>query len=179
MSAKSSKRPSYRTLGNSQLKVSRLCVGAMMFGDQTDESVAREIVAHARDHGVNFIDTADVYSTGTSESMVGAVLKSQRDDWVLATKVGNKMSDKPNESRYSRTWVLRECDASLKRLGTDWIDIYYMHRDFTDKPLEEPLLGLEQLSRLAYRGSCLHSARTQYARTRCLPAVLQPAQPAA
>jgi aryl-alcohol dehydrogenase-like predicted oxidoreductase len=147
MPAESSKRPSYRTLGNSQLKVSRLCVGAMMFGDQTDESVAREIVAHARDHGVNFIDTADVYSNGKSESMVGALLKSQRDDWVLATKVGNKMSDKPNESRYSRTWVSRECDASLKRLATEWIDIYYMHRDFTDKPLEEPLRAIDALLR--------------------------------
>ena len=91
MPAESSKRLSYRTLGNSQLKVSPLCVGAMMFGDQTDEPVAREIVAHARDYGVNFIDTADVYSKGKSESMVGALIKSQRDDWVLATKVVNKM----------------------------------------------------------------------------------------
>ncbi len=147
MSAKSHKRPSYRTLGNSQLKVSPLCVGAMMFGDQTDEPVAREIVAHARDHGVNFIDTADVYSNGKSESMVGALLESQRDDWVLATKVGNKMSERPNESQYSRTWVLRECDASLKRLATDWIDIYYMHRDFTNKPLEEPLRAIDALLR--------------------------------
>ena len=75
MPAESRKRLSYRTLGNSQLKVSPLCVGAMMFGDQTDESVAREIVAHARDHGVNFIDTADVYSEGKSESMVGAIAR--------------------------------------------------------------------------------------------------------
>ncbi|MGH6611687.1 MAG: aldo/keto reductase, partial [Burkholderiaceae bacterium] len=97
----------------------------MMFGDQTDESVAREILAHARDHDVNFIDTADVYSKGKSESMVGTLIESQRDDWVLATKVGNKMSERPNESQYSRTWVLRECDASLKRLATDRIDIYY------------------------------------------------------
>src|SRR5688500_15550261 len=103
MSAKSHKRPSYRTLGNSQLKVSPLCVGAMMFGDQTDEPVSREIVSHARDQGVNVIDTADDYSEGQYESMVGALRKSQRDYWVLATKVGNKMSDKPNESRYSRT----------------------------------------------------------------------------
>jgi aryl-alcohol dehydrogenase-like predicted oxidoreductase len=162
-------RLSYRTLGNSQLKVSPLCVGAMMFGDQTDASVAREIVAHARDHGVNFIDTADVYSNGKSESMVGAVIKSQRDDWVLATKVGNKMSERPNESQYSRTWVSRECDASLKRLATDWIDIYYMHRDFTDKPLEEPLRAIDALLRTS----------AQHARTDRLPAVLQPAQSAA
>ena len=103
------------------------------------------------------------------------------------------MSEQPNESQYSRTWVLRECDASLKRLATDWIDIYYMHRDFTSKPLEEPLRaidallragkirywGIEQLSRLAHCGSCLHGTRTQHARTDCLPAVLQPAQSAA
>ncbi|MDQ3188944.1 MAG: aldo/keto reductase, partial [Pseudomonadota bacterium] len=147
MPAASSKRHSYRTLGNSQLKVSSLCLGSMMFGDQTDEPVACEIVAHARDHGVNFIDTADVYSKGKSESMVGSLLKGQRDDWVLATKVGNKMSEKPNESHYSRTWVLRECDASLKRLATDWIDIYYLHRDFNGMHLEEPLRVVDALLR--------------------------------
>ena len=83
----------------------------MMFGGRASEAVARRIVASARDAGINFIDTADVYSTGKSESMVGALIKSQRGDWVLATKVGNKMSEKPNESHYSRTWMLRECDA--------------------------------------------------------------------
>ena len=153
MPAERSKRPSYQTLGNSQLKVSRLCVGAMMFGDQTDEAVAREILAHARDHGINFIDTADVYSNGKSESMVGELIKSQRDDWVLATKVGNKMSERPNESHYSRTWVLRECDASLKRLATDWIDIYYLHRDFNGMRLEEPLRAIDAL---------LHAGKIRY-----------------
>lgn len=147
MPAASSMHDSHRTLGNSQLKVSSLCVGAMMFGDQTDEPVAREIMAHARDHGVNFIDTADVYSKGKSESMVGSLLKGQRDDWVLATKVGNKMSERPNESHYSRTWVLRECEASLKRLATDWIDIYYLHRDFSGMHLEEPLRAVDALLR--------------------------------
>jgi aryl-alcohol dehydrogenase-like predicted oxidoreductase len=147
MSAVSSKLPLYRTLGNSQLEVSALCVGAMMFGDQTNEPVAREIMAHARDHGVNFVDTADVYSNGASESMVGGLIKSQRDDWVIATKVGNKMSERPNESHYSRTWVLRECDASLKRLATDWIDIYYLHRDFSGMSLEEALRAIDALLR--------------------------------
>ena len=153
MPAESSNRLPYRTLGNSQLKVSRLCVGAMMFGDQTDERVAREILAHARDHGVNFIDTADVYSNGKSESMVGGLIESQRADWVLATKVGNKMSERPNESHYSRTWVLRECDASLKRLATDWIDIYYLHRDFNGMHLEEPLRAIDAL---------LHAGKIRY-----------------
>ena len=81
----------YRNLGRSHLEVSSLCLGTMMFGDQTDVSEARNIVAHAQEHGVNFIDTADVYTTGKSESMVGELLAGKRDAWVLATKVGNKM----------------------------------------------------------------------------------------
>jgi aryl-alcohol dehydrogenase-like predicted oxidoreductase len=135
----------YRHLGKSPLKVSTLCLGTMMFGDQTDAKVAGEIVAHARDHGVNFIDTADVYSTGKSEQMVGALLKGQRHEWIVATKLGNKMSDKPNEMGYSRTWMQRACDASLQRLGTDHIDIYYLHRDFNGMDLEEPLRGIGAL----------------------------------
>jgi aryl-alcohol dehydrogenase-like predicted oxidoreductase len=137
----------FRPLGRSQLQVSTLCLGTMMFADQTGVDEAREIVAHAREHGVNFIDTADVYSTGKSEEMVGALLQSQRDHWVLATKVGNKMSDRPNESHYSRSWVIRACEASLKRLGTDHIDIYYLHRDFNGTSLEDPLRALDALMR--------------------------------
>jgi aryl-alcohol dehydrogenase-like predicted oxidoreductase len=135
----------YRHLGKSPLKVSTLCLGTMMFADQTDAKVAGRIVAHAHDHGVNFIDTADVYATGESEKMVGALLKDHRHDWILATKLGNKMSDRPNEMGYSRTWVHRACDASLKRLATDFIDIYYLHRDFNGMDLEEPLHAIEGL----------------------------------
>jgi aryl-alcohol dehydrogenase-like predicted oxidoreductase len=137
----------YRNLGKSALNVSELCLGTMMFGDQTDIAEARSIVAHARDNGVNFIDTADVYSIGKSEQMVGELLKDSRHDWVLATKVGYEMSQRPNESRYSRAWVLRECDASLERLATDHIDIYYLHRDFNGMDLEEPLHAIEALLR--------------------------------
>jgi aryl-alcohol dehydrogenase-like predicted oxidoreductase len=137
----------YRTLGHSQLQVSTLCLGTMMFADQTPIDEAREIVAHALDHGVNFIDTADVYSTGASEQMVGSLIQSHRDRWVLATKVGNKMSERPNEQRYSRSWVLRACDASLKRLGTDHVDIYYLHRDFNGSRLEDPLRAIDDLLR--------------------------------
>jgi len=136
---------SYRTLGKSQLKVSTLCLGTMMFADQTELAEARSIVDHAAEQGVNFIDTADVYSLGRSESMLGELLKGRRHDWVLATKIGNKMSDRPNESRYSRSWMLRECEASLQRLGTDHIDIYYLHRDFLDLDLQEALQGLATL----------------------------------
>ena len=118
-----------------------------MFADTTDLAEATNIVAHAREHGVNFIDTADVYSTGKSESMLGALLKPQRDDWILATKIGNKMSDKLNESHYSRTWMARECEASLQRLNTSFIDVYYLHRDYNDMDLEEPLRGIDQLLR--------------------------------
>jgi aryl-alcohol dehydrogenase-like predicted oxidoreductase len=137
----------YRSLGKSPLQVSALCLGTMMFGDQTDRAEARRITAHAREHGVNFIDTADVYSLGKSETMVGELLQGQRHDWVLATKVGNAMGDGPNRQQYSRRWVLRECEASLQRLGTDHVDIYYLHRDFNGMDLEEPLRAIEQLLR--------------------------------
>jgi aryl-alcohol dehydrogenase-like predicted oxidoreductase len=137
----------YRTLGKSPLQVSALCLGTMMFADQTDAAEARRIVAHAKDQGVNFIDTADVYSKGGSETMLGELLQGQRHDWVLATKLGNKMSERPNESTYSRTWVLRECDASLQRLGTDHVDLYYLHRDFVGLDLEEPLRAIDSLLR--------------------------------
>jgi aryl-alcohol dehydrogenase-like predicted oxidoreductase len=137
----------YENLGKSSLSVSRLCLGTMMFGDQTDLAEAGNIVAHAREHGVNFIDTADVYSVGKSEIMVGELLKKDRDQWVLATKVGNKMSEKLNESKYSHSWVARECEASLQRLGTDYIDIYYMHRDFNGMDLSEAMRSIEALLR--------------------------------
>jgi aryl-alcohol dehydrogenase-like predicted oxidoreductase len=137
----------YRNLGKSPLQVSTLCLGTMMFGDQTDLAEARSIVAHAREHGVNFIDTADVYSTGASETMVGECLRGDRASWILATKIGNKMSAIPNESHYSRTWMMRECDASLARLNTDFIDIYYMHRDYNGMDLEEPLRAIDALLR--------------------------------
>jgi aryl-alcohol dehydrogenase-like predicted oxidoreductase len=137
----------HRPLGKSPLQVSVLCLGTMMFADQTDRVEARRITAHAREHGVNFIDTADVYSLGKSEAMVGELLRGQRHDWVLATKVGNAMGEGANRQRYSRRWVLRECDASLERLATDHVDIYYLHRDFNGMDLEEPLRAIEQLLR--------------------------------
>jgi aryl-alcohol dehydrogenase-like predicted oxidoreductase len=137
----------YRNPGKSPLKISRLCLGTMMFADQTDLAEARNITAHAHENGVNFIDTADVYSTGKSERMVGELLTGTRHDWILATKIGNKMSDRPNESHYSRTWMMRECDASLQRLATDYIDIYYLHRDYNGMDLGEPLRAIDALLR--------------------------------
>ena len=137
----------YRRLGKSPLKVSALCLGTMMFADQTDAAEAGRIVGHAREHGVNFIDTADAYAEGKSESMLGGLIKADRNAWLLATKLGNKMSDRPNESHYSRAWVLRECEASLQRLATDHIDIYYLHRDYNGMDLEEPMRAIDTLLR--------------------------------
>ncbi|CAG2153322.1 aldo/keto reductase [Cupriavidus plantarum] len=137
----------YRRLGASNLKVSTLCLGTMMFGDQTDEAEAGRIVASARDHGVNFIDTADVYTKGASEEMVGRLLARNRTDWILATKLGNQMGAAPNQSHYSRTWIMHEIDASLRRLATDYVDILYLHRDFIDENLEEPVRAMGDLIR--------------------------------
>ena len=137
----------YRTLGKSNLQVSALCLGTMMFGDQTGQDEAAAIVADARAHGVNYIDTADVYTKGASETMLGNLLKGQRHDWVLATKLGNKMSDRVNESHYSRSWMLRELDNSLQRLQTAHVDILYMHRDVIGMDLEEPLRAIDAMLR--------------------------------
>ena len=135
----------YRNLGHSNLKVSALCLGTMMFGDQTAQPEAQAIVADAHAHGVNYIDTADVYSKGASETMVGTLLKGQRHDWVLATKLGNKMSERVNEGHYSRSWMLRNIAASLARLQTDYVDILYLHLDHNGMNLEEPLRALEAM----------------------------------
>jgi len=138
----------YRCLGKSPLKVSALCLGTMMFADQTDLAEARNILAHAREHGVNFMDTADVYSVGRCESLLGELFRDgSRHDWVLASKLGNRMSAEPNQSHYSRRWVERACEDSLRRLGTDHLDIYYLHRDYNGMDLEEPLRALEALLR--------------------------------
>ncbi|MBK6386173.1 MAG: aldo/keto reductase [Rhodoferax sp.] len=137
----------YRHLGNSNLQVSALCLGTMMFGDQTDRDESARIVADARAQGVNYIDTADVYTKGASETMVGDLLKGQRHDWVLATKLGNRMSERPNEGHYSRAWMLHEVAASLARLQTDYVDILYLHRDYNGMNLEEPLRALDAMLR--------------------------------
>ena len=137
----------YRRLGSSNLKVSALCLGTMMFGDQTGLDEARDIVAAAREHGINFIDTADVYTHGASESMVGTLLQAGRNDWVLATKLGNSMGAGPNQGHYSRHWMMRQIDASLARLQTDHVDILYLHRDYADENLEEAVQALGDIIR--------------------------------
>lgn len=149
------KKPVYETLGASGLRVPRLWLGAMMFGDQTDESVAREMVAVTRDAGLNAIDTADNYAGGESERMVGKLIAQDRSRWVVATKVANPIGNEPNDRGTSRHWVMREVDNSLKRLGTDYIDVYYMHRDDESVPIEEVLstfARLIELGKIRYYG---------------------------
>jgi aryl-alcohol dehydrogenase-like predicted oxidoreductase len=116
-----------RILGASGMRVSRLCLGTMNFGDQTDEATARRIVDHAFEHGVNFIDSADQYAKGRSEEILGRAIKANRDRWVLATKCGNPSGTGANDVGQSRAHVTRCVEASLKRLGTDCIDLFYVH----------------------------------------------------
>lgn len=132
-------------LGRSGLKVSELCLGTMMFGGATDEAVAARIVADARDRGVNFIDTADMYNAGDSERVVGRAIAADRDHWVLATKVGNPMGPGANQRGMSRKWIRQAAHDCLRRLGTDHIDILYMHKADFDAPLEEMVLAFADL----------------------------------
>lgn len=137
----------YRYLGRSALKVSPLCLGAMMFGGETDEATSTRIIDKAYDQGVNFIDTADVYYAGRSEEIVGRAIAQRRDHWVVATKFGYPIAQGPNEQGQSRKWIMQSVDASLKRLGTDYIDILYFHRALTEVPLEEAVRAIGDLIR--------------------------------
>ncbi|WP_175761630.1 aldo/keto reductase [Burkholderia ambifaria] len=139
----------YRYLGRSALKVSPLCLGAMMFGGETDEATSARIIDKAFDQGVNFIDTADVYHAGRSEEIVGRAIARHRDSWVVATKFGYPAAPDagPNRQGQSRKWIYESVDASLKRLGTDYIDILYFHRALTDAPLEEGMRAVADLIR--------------------------------
>src|SRR5881392_1450019 len=153
-----------RALGRTGVKVSPLCLGAMMFGawGNTDHDDSIRIIHRALDGGINFIDTADVYSRGESEEIVGKALAGgRRDDVVLATKFHGTMGDDPNESGNSRRWIFREVEASLKRLQTDWIDLYQVHRwdPWTDH--EETLGALSDLvaqGKVRYIGSSTYPA---------------------
>jgi aryl-alcohol dehydrogenase-like predicted oxidoreductase len=140
----------YRTLGTTGVKVSPLCLGAMMFGawGNTDHEDSARIIHRALDAGINFIDTADVYSRGESEEIVGKALAGgRRDDVVLATKVHGKMGDDPNQFGNSRRWIITEVENSLRRLGTDWIDLYQIHRPELDTDIDETLGALTDLVR--------------------------------
>src|SRR6201989_2529040 len=141
----------YRTLGRTGVQVSPLCLGAMMFGawgnPDHDESI--RIIHRALDAGINFIDTADVYSRGESEEIVGKALAGgRREHVVLATKVHGTMGDDPNQFGNSRRWIIREVESSLKRLNTDWIDLYQIHRpELETTDIDETLGALPDLVR--------------------------------
>jgi aryl-alcohol dehydrogenase-like predicted oxidoreductase len=148
-----------RVLGRTGLRVSPLCLGAMMFGawGNTDHDESVRIIHQALDSGINFIDTADVYSAGESEEIVGKALAAgQRDHVVLATKAHAAMGEDVNERGNSRRWIIRECENSLRRLGTDHIDLYQIHRPDPSADIDETLGALSDLIRagkISYAGS--------------------------
>jgi aryl-alcohol dehydrogenase-like predicted oxidoreductase len=151
---------SYRELGSTGVRVSPLCLGAMMFGawGNTDHEESVQIIHTALDAGINFIDTADVYSRGESEEIVGKALTGgRRDSVVLATKVHGKMHDEdPNQFGNARRWIVQEVENSLRRLKTDWIDLYQIHRPEPDTEIDETLGALSDLvhaGKVRYIGS--------------------------
>ncbi|WP_405664853.1 aldo/keto reductase [Streptomyces sp. NBC_01166] len=139
----------YRTLGRTGIKVSPYCLGAMMFGavGNPDHGESVRIIHKALDAGVNFVDTADFYSHGESEEIVGKALKGRRDDVVLATKAHLPMGDDPNRRGNSRRWLVRALEDSLRRLGTDHVDLFQVHRPDPDTDVEETLSALTDLVR--------------------------------
>ena len=135
----------FRTLPKTGLRVSRLAFGTMTFGAQTDEAAARTIMDCCLDAGINFIDTANVYNRGVAETIVGKTLKGRRDKVILASKVRGKMGDAPDETGLSRAAMRKAIDASLARLGTDYLDLYYLHMPDYDIPIEETLETMQEL----------------------------------
>jgi aryl-alcohol dehydrogenase-like predicted oxidoreductase len=137
----------YRLLGRSGLKVSPLALGAMMFGGPAGAATSERIIRKAFDAGINTLDTADQYNTGRSEEVCGEALHDTRRNWILATKVANSMGPSPNQSGLSRRWINLALEGSLKRLRTDYVDIYYLHREDPNTPLEEPVAAMGDLVR--------------------------------
>ncbi|MGB8451476.1 MAG: aldo/keto reductase [Anaerocolumna sp.] len=150
----------YNNLNKTSLKLSALCLGTMMFGGQTSEADSITIMDYAYGHGINFFDTANVYNQGESERIVGKGLKGRRNDIILATKVHGQMGENPNDSGLSRRNILASVDASLKRLETDFIDIYYMHAPDYETSLEE---SLEAMSSLVKSGKVRYIGVSNYA----------------
>ena len=143
----------YRRLGASGLSVSPICLGTMMFGDRTNQQMSSRIIGEARDRGINFIDTADRYTFGRSEEFVGKAIRRHRDYWVLATKVGSTFGPQPNQTGLGRKWLMHSIDASLKRLGTDYTDIYYLHIEDKATPLVETIAAI---------GDIIHAGKARY-----------------
>jgi len=147
-----------RPLGRTGVSVSQLCLGTLMFGaiGNADHDDSVGVIHAALDAGINFVDTADVYSLGESEEIVGKALRGRRDDVVLATKVHGPMAEGPNHGGISRRWIIRECEASLRRLQTDYIDLYQLHRPDAGTDIDETLGALSDLvhqGKVRYLGS--------------------------
>ena len=154
----------HRPLGRTGVSVSKFCLGAMMFGawGNPDHDDSIRIIHAALDAGVNFIDTADVYGHGESEEIVGKALAAgRRDDIILATKFHNAMGDDPNQRGNSRRWIMRAVEDSLRRLGTDWIDLYQVHRIDPRTDIEETLSALSDL---------VHQGKVRYVGSSTFPA---------
>lgn len=149
----------YVNLGRSGVKVSRLCLGTMMFGGATPEADSIRIIHRALDAGINFIDTANMYNAGESEVVTGKAIADRREHVVLATKVRQVMGTGPNEQGLSRVHVIRECENSLRRLGTDYIDVFYLHAPDPTTPLEETMRTLNDLVR---QGKVRYAACSNY-----------------
>ena len=154
----------YRNLGRTGVKVSPLCLGCMNFGDKTGDEASMDVIDRALEAGINFLDTANVYGRGTSEEVVGKALQrnGRRDRVVLATKVHGRMNDDdPNAQGNSRRHIIEQCEASLKRLQTDYIDLYQIHRPQPDVPIDETLRALDSLIRdgkVRYVGTSTYGA---------------------
>ncbi|MCD6054402.1 MAG: aldo/keto reductase [Rubrobacteraceae bacterium] len=154
----------YRNLGRTGVKVSEICLGCMMFGGRTGEEDSADIIDRAIDEGINFLDTANVYSTGASEEVVGKALQrnSKRDAIVLATKVHGAMDeDDPNASGNHRRHIIEQCEASLRRLQVDHIDLYQIHRPSSHVPIDETLRALDDLihaGKVRYVGTSTYAA---------------------
>jgi aryl-alcohol dehydrogenase (NADP+) len=135
----------YRNLGRSGLKVSPICLGTMEYGGEADPETAKRLIARAADHGINMIDTANVYTGGQAEEIIGEALLGSRDQWVLSTKTRNDFGVGPNVSGLSRKQIHRAIDGSLTRLRTDYIDIYYLHYEDLTAPLAESVRAMADL----------------------------------
>jgi aryl-alcohol dehydrogenase-like predicted oxidoreductase len=149
----------YKKMGRTGLRVSTFCLGTMNFGSQVDEKGAIQIMERALEVGVNFIDTADVYAKGRSEEIVGKILKEKRDSIVVATKVSAKVGEGANDRGLSRKHIIKGIEDSLRRLQTDYIDIYYAHMPDIDTPLEETLRAMQDL---VYQGKVRYIACSNY-----------------
>jgi len=149
----------YKKVGRTGLKVSEICLGTMTFGDQVGETEAINIMRSALAAGVNFFDTADMYVGGKSEQIVGKALKGERDSVVLASKVGNRMGPGANDIGLSRKHIMRAIEDSLRRLETDYLDLYYVHLPDYDTPIEETLRALDDL---VHQGKVRHIACSNF-----------------